>query len=88
MTIALGTDGNVFWAPHVEMEDMVAAGMSPMEVIVSATRNSAAVLGLDDAGTLEAGKRADFIVLDGNPLEDITNTRQIERVYLGGERVE
>jgi imidazolonepropionase-like amidohydrolase len=88
MRIAFGTDGNTFWAPHVEMEDMVAAGMSPADVLVAATRNAAEVLGLSDAGTLEAGKRADFVVLTANPLDDITNTRRIADVYLGGERVD
>jgi imidazolonepropionase-like amidohydrolase len=88
MTIAMGTDGNTFWAPHVEMEDMVAAGMTPADVIVAATRNSARAVGLDDTGVLEPGKRADFIVLERNPLDDITNTRDIAAVYLAGERVD
>jgi imidazolonepropionase-like amidohydrolase len=88
MRIAFGTDGNTFWAPHVEMEDMVAAGMAPGEVLVAATQHAAEVLGLDDAGTLQAGKRADFIVLTANPLDDITNTRRIGDVYLGGDRVD
>jgi len=82
--IALGTDANTSWAPHNQMADMVLAGMTPMQVIVAATRNSAAFLHMDDAGTLEAGKVADFMVLDGNPLDEITNTRRISAVYLHG----
>src|SRR5690606_11360266 len=86
--IALGTDGNTPWAAHFEMEDMVRAGMTPQEVIVAATRNSAELLGLTEAGTIEAGHSADFVVLDADPLEDIRNTRQIRDVYLGGVRVD
>jgi imidazolonepropionase-like amidohydrolase len=86
--ITLGTDGNRAWSPHEEMADMVAAGMTPMQVIVAATRNSAEFLRLADAGTLAAGKSADFIVLDANPLDDITHTRRISRVVLRGETVD
>ncbi len=86
--LTLGTDGNRPWGPHEEMPDMVLAGMTPMQVIVAATRNSAEFLRIADAGTLEAGKSADFIVLEANPLEDITNTRRISAVVLRGMAVD
>src|SRR5882672_8641030 len=83
--IVVGTDGNTPWAPHVEMADMVAAGMTPMQVIVASTKNAAEFLRIADAGTLEAGKSADILVLDANPLDDIKNTRKISAVYLYGQ---
>jgi imidazolonepropionase-like amidohydrolase len=86
--ITLGTDGNRPWGVHDEMQDMVLAGMTPMQVIVAATRNSAEFLRLPDTGTLQAGKSADFIVLDANPLDDITNTRRISAVILRGAAVD
>lgn len=86
--IALGTDGNVPWGPHLEMADMVATGMTPAQVLVAATQNGAELLGLTDAGTVASGKSADFIVLEANPLDDITNTRRIRDVYLRGQRVD
>jgi imidazolonepropionase-like amidohydrolase len=86
--ITMGTDGNRPWGPHEEMADMVAAGMTPAQVVVAATRNSAEFLRLADAGALQAGKSADFIVLDANPLDDITNTRRISAVYLRGAAVD
>ena len=86
--ITLGTDGNRPWGPHEEMADMVAAGMTPAQVIVAATRNSAELLRLNDTGTLQAGKSADFIVLDANPLSDITNSRRISQVVLRGQSVD
>jgi imidazolonepropionase-like amidohydrolase len=86
--ITLGTDGNRPWGAHDEMQDMVLAGMTPMQVIVAATRNSAEFLRIADAGTLQVGKSADFIVLDANPLDDITNTRRIAAVILRGAAVD
>jgi len=88
MTITVGTDGNTAWAPHVEMADMVAAGMTPMQVIVAATKNGAEFLRMSDTGTIAAGKNADLLVLDGNPAADITNTRRISAVYLKGAKVD
>jgi imidazolonepropionase-like amidohydrolase len=86
--IALGTDGNITWAAHEEMQDMALSGMTPAQVIVAATRNAAMLLQLKDVGTVENGKSADFIVLNANPLDDITNTRRISDVYLRGDKVD
>jgi imidazolonepropionase-like amidohydrolase len=86
--IVEGEDGNTSYGPHVEMEDMVIAGMTPMQVIVASTKTAAEFLRLNDAGTIEAGKSADLLVLDGNPLDDIKNTRKISAVYLRGAAVD
>ena len=88
--IAFGTDsgGNPVriqgWGEHRELELMVRAGLTPMDALVAATHGSADFLGTKDRGTLEKGKRADFIVLSANPLDDIRNTRKIESVWLAG----
>ncbi len=84
ITISFGTDGSSPWAAHQELADMVRTGMSPADVIVAATSASAEFVGADDLGTVAAGRSADFIVLDANPLDDITNTRMIDAVYLRG----
>jgi imidazolonepropionase-like amidohydrolase len=86
--LVLGTDGNKAWGPHEEMEDMVLAGLTPMQALVAATRNGAEFLKIADAGTLEAGKSADFIVLDANPVDDIKNTRKISGAFLRGAAVD
>jgi len=82
--VAFGTDGSSPWAVHMEMEDMVRSGMTPAQVLHSATGQSADLLRLTDTGTLAEGMSADFIVLDANPLDDITNTRTVSAVYLRG----
>ena len=90
--IAFGTDsgGNPLriqgWGEHRELELMVRAGLLPMEALVAATRGSADFLGVKDRGTLEKGKRADFIVMTANPLDDIRNTRKIDSVWLAGRK--
>lgn len=74
---------------HLELEEMVKAGLTPSQVIVSATSDAANCLGLsDNVGTLKPGRYADFIVLAKNPLEDIRNTRTVESVWISGNRVQ
>ena len=87
--IALGTDSGttVGWDTHQELTDMAASGMTPSQVIVAATKTAAEVLKLDQLGTVAAGKSADFIVLDANPLDNINNTRRIAKVYLRGKEL-
>jgi imidazolonepropionase-like amidohydrolase len=93
--LVLGTDvgGNtggplLGWTEHIELENMVAAGMTPAAAIAAATRGSADALRLIELGTIAVGKRADFVVVDGNPLADITNSRRISRVYQRGVDVD
>lgn len=69
---------------HVELARWVQLGLSPSDAIVAATKTPAELMGLTDLGTLGPGKRASFIVLDANPLENIRNTRKIADVYLDG----
>ena len=76
------------YAEQKELELMVEAGMTPSQVIVAATSRAAEYLGLADRGTLAAGKRADFLVLDGNPLEQMRNTRRIAKLYIAGVEVD
>lgn len=92
--IGVGTDGGgqqgdqfIGWTMHAELENMVMAGIPPAKVLVAATRVSAEILGQDDLGMVATGKSADFVVLDANPLDDITNTRRISRVFLRGHEV-
>jgi imidazolonepropionase-like amidohydrolase len=71
---------------HIDLEAMVAMGLTPGEAIVAATRDGAEIAKLN-TGLVAAGRNADFIVLDANPLESISNTRKINQVYLRGEEV-
>jgi imidazolonepropionase-like amidohydrolase len=73
---------------HMELENFVAAGFTPGEAIVAATRTAAEVLRLNQLGTVATGKSADFIVLDANPLDDIANTKRIAKVYLRGHEID
>jgi imidazolonepropionase-like amidohydrolase len=72
---------------HWEMELMVQAGLTPMQVITAATGSAARFLHAEDLGTLEKNKWADLIVLDKDPLDNIKNTRTISAVYIAGKRV-
>jgi imidazolonepropionase-like amidohydrolase len=71
---------------HIDLEAMVAMGLTPGEAIVAATRDGAEIAKLN-TGLVAAGRNADFMVLDANPLESISNTRKINQVYLRGEEV-
>lgn len=89
--VALGTD-SPHLAPadayHREIELVHGAGLTPEQIIQAATRNAAAFLGLgDELGTLEPGKRADLLVVEGNPLADLADLREVAVVVQGGEVV-
>lgn len=74
---------------HLELEEMVKSGLTPAQTIASATGIAAQCLGLaGNLGTLQAGRFADFIVLAKSPLDDIRNTRTIESVWIGGNRLQ
>jgi imidazolonepropionase-like amidohydrolase len=88
--VAMGTDSGV--VPHGqnlrELGEMVACGMSPTEALVASTRTAADLLGvLDDRGTLEPGKRADLVLVDGDPLQVGDLGDRVVAVYQNGAAV-
>lgn len=92
--VALGTDSGANpvrtqgFSEHLEMELLTQAGLTPLQAITIATHNAATALRSNkDYGTIETGKKADFIVLAANPLNDIKNTRSITAVYKNGQQV-
>jgi imidazolonepropionase-like amidohydrolase len=91
--IAFGTDSGIptrfpGYFEHRELQLMVEAGLTPMQAIVAATGTNAEILGgAKEFGTLQAGRKADFMVLDANPLEDIHNTEKLSAVWQGGKVV-
>lgn len=90
--IAMGTDSGPparfqGYFEHLEMWMMQDAGMTPMQIIKSATADAAACMNLSDTGSLQPGKWADLLVLSEDPLEDIRNSRSIEQVWIAGNQV-
>jgi imidazolonepropionase-like amidohydrolase len=84
-----GVEDHLFGlAEHLELQAMVDAGMTPAQVIVAATNRSAQYLQLGDRGSLVPGRRADLLVLEASPLDDIVNTRRIARVFIGGAEID
>lgn len=91
--VAMGTDSGPLYRfqgyfEHLELEQMVNSGLTPMQAIVSATSVAARAINVfDQLGTLEPGKWADFLVLDANPLDDIANTRKLSTAWISANRV-
>ena len=89
VTILAGTDvGTSYQIPGISLHDelalLVQAGLSPMAALQAATRNPAQAFKLADQGTIEKGMRADLVLLESNPLENIDNTRKIRTVVAAG----
>jgi imidazolonepropionase-like amidohydrolase len=91
MKVVMGTDTGqtrhlIGFFNHTALESYVAIGMTPHEAIIASTRDSAEI-GKFNTGTVAPGRNADFIVLDADPLQSISNTRRINTVYLRGQEV-
>ncbi len=92
LLVAMGTDvGPAGRFPgyfeHLELTLMSEAGLSPAQVLHTATAGAAACLARDDVGTLQPGRWADFLVLDADPLQDVANVRRLSAVYIAGNLV-
>lgn len=92
--VVLGTDSGAYpirtqgFTEHLEMELITQAGLTPMQALTISTKNAARALRMgDELGTLERGKRADFIILTSSPEKNIRNTRTIEAVWKDGKMV-
>ncbi|MGD8318848.1 MAG: amidohydrolase family protein [Gemmatimonadota bacterium] len=90
--VAMGTDSGPAgrfpgYFEHMELQLMARAGLTPEQILRSATGVAAACLGLDDVGTLEPGRWADFLVLDADPLADVSNTETLRTAYVAGNEV-
>ena len=90
--VTIGTGTDIWQIPtgvHLELQELVAAGLSPLEAIRAATGNAARIIGAErDLGTIEPGKWADLIILDADPVADIRNTRRIRTVVQSGHVVD
>jgi imidazolonepropionase-like amidohydrolase len=93
LLIVMGTDAGPFperfegYFEHLEMDMMVQSGLTPAQVLRSATSDAARGMKMDGVGTLTKGAWADFVVLDKDPLSDIRNTRTIASVWVAGNQV-
>jgi hypothetical protein len=76
------------YGDHWELQAMVDAGLTPMQVIVAATKSGAEFLNAKDLGTLEKARWADLVVLNANPVDNIRNTRSISAVYIAGKPIQ
>ena len=91
--IVMGTDSGAMasrfegYFEHLEMQMMAQSGMSPKDILMSATGGAARALKVKDIGTLEKGKWAELVVYDKNPLDDINYTKTITAVYVAGNKV-
>ncbi|MGV8959366.1 MAG: amidohydrolase family protein [Stenotrophomonas sp.] len=90
--VVVGTDAGMTGTPHGvstlrELELLVDAGLSPAQALIAGTARSAVALGLPDRGTIEVGKRADLVLVDGQPWDHIGDVRKIGQVYVAGTQV-